>query len=104
MAMSIFDQIKENNLKAIIKVESKEEAYALGSIFNADHDGSEFAKIYEYYAVNGVCCFKSECYGRVWGHSEESFYRANINKKSNTVMGNCYGYKIYNFKDISMED
>lgn len=104
MTKSIFDQIKENDLKAIIKVESKEEAYTLGSMFNTDHDGSEFAETYEHYAVDGIYCFKSECYGRLWGHSEESFFRDNINKKSNTVMGDCYGYKIYNFKDISMED
>lgn len=104
MTQSIFDQIKENDLKAIIKVESKEEAYILGSIFNADHDGSEFAETYEHYAVNGVYCFKPECYGRLWGHSEESFFKDNINKKSDTITGDCYGYKIYNFKDISMED
>ena len=82
MIKSIFDQVKENDLKAIIKVESKEEAYTLGSMFNTDHDGSEFAETYEHYAVNRVYCFKSECYGRLWRHCKESFFRDNINKKA----------------------
>lgn len=88
-------EIKENNLRCVIKVNSKEEAVKLFKIFNSNGYDADYA--YDYLMVNywkgdGTVCF-GVTGNKINGFDTETYYKKNEEQ---------YG-KTYRFKDLFAE-
>ena len=85
-------EIKENNLRCVIKVDSKEEAVKLWEIFNPN--GYDVNYVYDYlmvgyYKGDGTVCFNVTG-NKINGFDTETYFKKNEEQ---------YG-KIYRFKDL----
>lgn len=85
-------EIKENNLRCVIKVDSKEEAVKLFEIFNPNGYDANHAYDYlmvDYYKGDGTVCFNVTG-NKINGFDTETYFKKNEEQ---------YG-KIYRFKDL----
>lgn len=85
-------EIKENNLRCVVKVDSKEEAVELFKIFNPNGYDADYAYDYlmgNYRKGDGTVCF-SVAGNKIDGFDTETYHKKNEEQ---------YG-KIYRFKDL----
>jgi hypothetical protein len=85
-------EIKENNLRCVIKVDSKKEAVKLLEIFNPNGYDANYAYDYlmgDYWKGDGTVCF-NVVGNKINGFDTETYYKKNENQ---------YG-KIYRFSDL----